>query len=116
MPTPASTPRSLALATLLAVEKGQYGNIAVDTALRRHPMSEPDRHLYTALVYGVTERKTTLEYLLSKFSSRPLNELDDSVRLALCMGLYQLIYLDRVPDHAALDETVSLVSRKVSGF
>ena len=104
------------LATLLAGEKGQYGNIAVDTALRRHPMSEPDRHLYTALVYGVTERKTTLEYLLSKFSSRPLNELDDSVRLALCMGLYQLIYLDRVPDHAALDETVSLVSRKVSGF
>ena len=116
MPTPASTPRSLALHTLLAVEKGQYGNIAVDTALRRHPMSEPDRHLYTALVYGVTERKTTLEYLLSKFSSRPMKELDDTVRLALCMGLYQLVYLDRIPDHAALDATVSLVPRKVSGY
>ena len=116
MPTPACTPRSLALNTLLAVERGQYGNIAVDTALRRHPMSDPDRHLYTALVYGVTERKSTLEYLLSKFSSRPIEELDDTVRVALCMGLYQLIYLDRVPDHAALDETVSLVPRKVSGY
>ena len=116
MPTPACTPRSLALNTLLAVERGQYGNIAVDTALRRHPMSDPDRHLYTALVYGVTERKSTLEYLLSKFSSRPIEELDDTVRGALCMGLYQLIYLDRVPDHAALDETVSLVPRKVSGY
>ncbi len=116
MPTPAHTPRSLALNTLLAVERGQYGNIAVDTALRRYPMSDPDRHLYTALVYGVTERKTTLEYLLSKFSSRPMEELDGTVRLALCMGLYQLIYLDRVPDHAALDETVSLVPRKVSGY
>ncbi|MBQ3506982.1 MAG: 16S rRNA (cytosine(967)-C(5))-methyltransferase RsmB, partial [Clostridia bacterium] len=116
MPTPQNSPRSLALNTLLSVERGQYGNIAVDTALRRHPMSEPDRHLYTALVYGVTERKTTLEYLLSKFSSRPIEELDDTVRVALCMGLYQLIYLDRVPDHAALDETVSLVPRKVSGY
>ena len=116
MPTPIKSPRALALSTLLEVEKGKYGNIAVDTVLKRTDMSEPDRHLYTALVYGVTERKTTLEFLLGKFSSRPLAELDGTVRLALCMGLYQLIYLDRVPDHAALDETVSLVSRKVSGF
>lgn len=116
MPAPHSSPRALALSTLLAVERGQYGNIAVDTALRRYPMSEPDRHLYTALVYGVTERKTTLEYLLGKFSSRPIGELDATVRIALCMGLYQLIYLDRVPDHAALDETVSLVPRRVSGY
>ena len=116
MPTPIKSPRSLALSTLLEVEKGKYGNIAVDTVLKRTDMSEPDRHLYTALVYGVTERKTTLEFLLGKFSSRPLDQLDSTVRLALCMGLYQLIYLDRVPDHAALDETVSLVSRKVSGF
>ena len=110
------TPRSLALSTLLSVEKGKYGNIAVDTVLRRTDLSEADRHLYTALVYGVTERKTTLEFLLGKLSSRPLSELDDTVRLALCTGLYQLIYLDRIPDHAALDETVSLVQRKVSGF
>ena len=116
MPTPSNSPRALALSTLLAVEKGQYGNIAVDTALKRVPLSDPDRHLYTALIYGVTERKTTLEFLLGKFSSRPLSELDSTVRIALCMGLYQLIYLDRVPDHAALDETVSLVPRKVSGF
>ena len=116
MPTPIKSPRALTLSTLLEVEKGKYGNIAVDTVLKRTDMSEPDRHLYTALVYGVTERKTTLEFLLGKFSSRPLDQLDGTVRLALCMGLYQLIYLDRVPDHAALDETVSLVSRKVSGF
>ena len=116
MPTPIKSPRALTLSTLLEVEKGKYGNIAVDTVLKRTDMSEPDRHLYTALVYGVTERKTTLEFLLGKFSSRPLDQLDSTVRLALCMGLYQLIYLDRVPDHAALDETVSLVPRKVSGF
>ena len=116
MPAPNQSPRALALSTLFSVEKGKYGNIAVDTVLKRTDLSEADRHLYTALVYGVTERKTTLEFLLEKFSSRPLSELDDTVRLALYMGLYQLIYLDRIPDHAALDETVSLVSRKVSGY
>ena len=117
MPTPLNhSPRALALSTLLSVEKGKYGNIAVDTALKRTPLSEADRHLYTALVYGVTERKTTLEYLLARFSSRPLGELNDTVRVALSMGLYQLVYLDRIPDHAALDETVSLVPRKVSGY
>ncbi len=111
-----TSPRALALATLSAVERGQYGNIAVDTALSRHALSDADRHLYTALVYGVMERKTTLEYLLSLHSSRPIETLDNTVRLALSMGLYQLIYLDRVPDHAALDETVSLVPRRVSGY
>ena len=116
MPALNQSPRSLALSTLSSVEKGKYGNIAVDTVLKRIDLSEADRHLYTALVYGVTERKTTLEFLLGKFSTRPLSELDDTVRLALCMGLYQLIYLDRIPDHAALDETVSLVARKVSGY
>ncbi len=112
----AANPRALALTTLLAVERGRYGNIAVDTVLRRHDLSPADRNLYTALVYGVIERRVTLEFLLSLHTSRPIPELDDTVRMALCMGLYQLVYLDRVPDHAALDATVDLVPRRVSGF
>ncbi len=111
-----ANPRALALTTLLAVERGRYGNIAVDTVLRRGDLSPADRNLYTALVYGVIERRVTLEFLLSQHTSRPIPELDDTVRMALCMGLYQLVYLDRVPDHAALDATVDLVPRRVSGF
>ncbi len=113
---PAANPRALALDTLLSVERGRYGNLAVDAVLRRHDLSPADRHLYTALVYGVIERRVTLEFLLGLHTSRPISELDDTVRMALCMGLYQLIYLDRIPDHAALDATVSLVPRRVSGF
>ncbi len=111
-----SSPRALALATLSAIGRGQYGNLAVDATLRRHRLSDADRHLYTALVYGVLERQTTLDDLLARFSARPVQDLDTTVRTALRMGLYQLIYLDRVPDHAALDETVSLVPRRVSGY
>ena len=116
MPTPHSTPRSLALTTLLSVEKGKYGNIVVDTTLKRANLSEIDRHFYTALVYGVIERKTTLEFLVERFSDRPLSELNEVVRMALCMGLYQLVYMDRIPDHAALSETVALMSRKAAGY
>ena len=71
--------RSLALRTLIALSHGQYGNITVDATLKRSDLSEPDRHLYTALVYGVIERQTTLDYLLSRLSDRPVDALDETV-------------------------------------
>ena len=67
-----ASPRGLALATLLALARGKYGNLAVDATLRRVVLSDPDRHLYTVLVYGVTERQTTLDYLIGRFSDRPV--------------------------------------------
>lgn len=111
-----ANPRALALQTLLGVAGGQYGNLAVDAVLRRHELSEPDRHLFTALVYGVLERQVTLDYLLSRLSDRPPESLDATVLTALRLGLYQLIYMDRIPDHAAVGETVALVPRRVSGY
>lgn len=110
------TPRSLALDTLLGVSRGKYGNIAVDTALRRSNLSEADRHLFTALVYGVIERQVTLDFLVSQFSDRPAETLDESLRMALRMGLYQLVYMDRIPDHAAVGETVVLLPKRTRGY
>ena len=111
-----ANPRVLALDTLMGIGKGRYGNIAVDTVLRRSHLSDPDRHLFTALVYGVLERKTTLDYLIGRFSARPTTDLDEKVIWALRLGFYQLIYMDRIPDHAAVGETVALLPRKTSGF
>lgn len=111
------TVRALALAVL---EKQfgaeQYSNIALDTAIKRNPLSDADRGLLTALVYGVIERKLTLEHILKGLSDRPLEELDGRTRLLLLLGLYQLQYLDRVPDHAAVNETVALAPRRTRGF
>ena len=109
-------PRTLAIQTLIKVESGQYANIALDTAIDRHTLSREDRALYTTLVYGVLERRVSLDIIIAHFSSRRLDELDSTVMTALRLGLYQLIYLERVPDFAAINETVSLVPRKVSGF
>ena len=94
----------------------QYSNIALDTAIKRHPLSDADRGLLTALVYGVIERKLTLDHLISCLCDRPLRELDGQTQMLLRLGLYQLQYLDRVPDHAAVNETVSLAPRRTRGF
>ncbi len=111
------SPRKLAFDLLQKAETNdQYLNIALDHTLDASSLSELDRALAATLVYGVTERKLTLDYQIDRLSSRPTDELDLSVRTALRLGLYQLIYLDRIPPHAAVDESVSLVSRRASGF
>ncbi len=111
-----TTPRSLALDTLAGIGRGKYGNIAVDTVLKRSNLSEADRHLLTALVYGVVERQVTLDFLIDQLSDRPTDTLDETLRLALRMGLYQLIYMDRIPDHAAVGETVELLPKRIRGY
>ena len=111
------TPRELAFRLLQRAETNdQFLNIALDHALSDSGMSEADRGLAAALVYGVTERRLTLDYQIARLSDRPADRIDPAVRTALRLGLYQLLYLDRIPPHAAVSETVSLVPRKASGF
>ena len=111
------TPRLVAYELLKKLEKSkQYSNIILDHALNESGLEGPDRALASALFYGVIEKKLTLDYQLSALSARKIEELDRDVLCALRLGLYQLIFLDKIPNHAAINETVSLCSRKTSGF
>ncbi len=111
------TSRSLAYELLQKAEKSkQYSNIALDHALESSDLSSADKRLASILFYGVIERRLTLDYRISQLSSRPINELDARALCALRLGLYQLMYLDRVPVHAAINETVDLCPKKSSGF
>lgn len=111
------TPRLLAYNLLIKSEKGnQYSNIILDNALKQNNMNDADKRLVSALFYGVTEKRITLDYQISRLSSRPIDELDISVLTAIRLGIYQLEFLDRIPAHAAINETVELCSKKVSGF
>lgn len=94
----------------------QYSNIALDTALSRGDFSPSDRGLLTALVYGVLERRITLDYQIESLSTHGADAIDLPTKNLLRMGLYQLAYLDRIPDHAAVNETVSLAPRRTRGF
>ena len=110
-------PRAAALSSLLSWEKkGRYANLEINALLTKSTMSEADRGLYTALVYGVIERAVTLDDVMARLSSRPVRDIDETTRCALRLGFYQLAFMDRIPPHAAVSETVELVPQKAKGF
>ena len=93
-----------------------YSNIALDTAIKRSELSDVDRALLTALVYGVLERRITLDACIDSLCDRGGSEISPEVRTVLRLGLYQLSYMDRIPDHAAVNESVAMVPRRARGF
>ena len=111
-----ANPRRLALEVLEKTARGQYANLALDAALQKAALSPADRGLATALVYGVLEKQGRLDYAIPFYANRPPAELTPEVLQLLRLGLYQLCFLERVPDHAAVNETVALASRRTAGF
>ena len=110
------TARELVLDLLLEAEKSkQYSNIALDNALSKADFSSADKGLVSAIFYGVIERRITLDYQIKALSSRDIKDIDARTLNAIRIGLYQLIYLDRIPPHAAINESVSLCSKKKLG-
>ena len=122
MPEPIKiTPREAAWQSLIrCASADKFANLEADAALKKYGFQGADRALYTRLVYGVTERKYTLDHFLSLLSSKPLKKLDPPVLSLLELGAYQILYADAVPDHAAVSETVGLCKRShfksASGF
>ena len=115
--TPVS-PRRAAKESLVAVLRhGRYSNLEVDSVVSRQAFESPeDRALYTRLVYGVIERLITLDYVISSISSHDISSIDIETLISLRLGFYQLIYTDRIPDHAAVSETVSVAPLRSRGF
>ena len=112
-----TSPRAAARDSLAAFSKhGKYTNLEVASKLSRLPLSDADKRLYTALVYGVAERIPTLDHVIGTLSSRPIAEIDIVTLCCLRLGLYQLLYMDRIPDHAAISETVDISPAKSRGF
>lgn len=110
-------PRRLALELLVGLQSAkQFSNIALDKALLASSLSEADKRLASALFYGVTERMITLDARISALSSRPLDEIDRKTLCAVRLGIYQLSYMDKIPPHAAINETVELCPRRTAGF
>ena len=112
-----TNPRALTLELLIKAQKSeQFSNIALDKALEASLLSPVDKRLTAMLFYGVTERRITLDYRISQLSSRPIEKIDSHTLNALRIGLYQLMFTDKIPAHAAINETVSLCPRRTSGF
>ena len=108
-PRPANlAPRRVALETLLDVSRSDaYASLALDKRLAQANLPRRDRAFVTQLVYGTLENRITLDWRIDQFLEGE-KEIEQTVREILRMGAYQLFYLDRVPDMAAVDESVSL--------
>lgn len=118
MNTSSTLPRRLAMDSLVAIEEaGKYANLEIDAVLRRHTLSSADSALYTRLVYGVTEKRITLDFVIDTYARETKAAgMDPYVRTALRLGIYQLAFCDRIPAHAAVSETVELTARAKKGF
>lgn len=104
--------REIALKTLYAVEfEGAYSNMALKNALSKNNISAVDKGFVTTLVYSVISRKLTLDYVIASYSKIKLKKISKYILLILRMGLCQLMYMDKVPQNAAVDESVKLAKR-----
>lgn len=107
-----ANPREIALKTLYKIEiKGAYVNLALKDAFNKVSLMANDKALLTNLVYGCIKYKLHLDYVISQFSSVKLKKLSDYVRIILWLGIYQLVFMDKIPASAAVNECVKLAKR-----
>ena len=92
---------------LRVFEDDAYADRAFATAARR--LDARDRALAQQIAYGTVQRVRTLDHAIETLGRRPVRKLDPPVRAALRLGAYQAAYLDGVPAHAAVNESVELV-------
>ncbi|WP_295746668.1 16S rRNA (cytosine(967)-C(5))-methyltransferase RsmB [uncultured Limosilactobacillus sp.] len=106
------TPRWLAMITLdRVIGQAAYSNLQLNNTIAHHQLSEVDKRLLTKIVYGTLQHKLTLDYRLAPFLNN--KQLANWVHVLLLEAVYQLDYLERVPDFAVVNETVEIA--KVHG-
>ncbi len=104
--------REVALETLLAIEeKEAYSNLLLNKMIETHRLSEKDTGLLTEIVYGTIQRRDTLDYYLRPFLKKA-RKLHTWVKVLLRLSLYQMMYLDRIPDRAIIFEAVEIAKKR----
>lgn len=106
-----NTPRTIALDILNKIEsRDAYADILLDDAFKRHPLKDADKGLLTELVYGVLRWKNRIDWIIGIFSSIKPVKVERDILNILRLGAYQLLFLDKVPVSAAVNESVALTS------
>lgn len=112
--------RKTALKALLEVRESAYSNITLNKFLKETDLSSADRALVTACVYGVLDRTITLDYVLSQHIKTPLKKVHPIALENMRLALYQIIYMEKIPNSAAVNEAVKLIKnskqKHLAGF
>ncbi|HPU41303.1 MAG TPA: 16S rRNA (cytosine(967)-C(5))-methyltransferase RsmB [Acetivibrio clariflavus] len=105
-------PRETALKILYEVNKsGAYSNIALNKNLEDVKLSNIDKAFITELVYGTLKWQLSIDYIIEKFSSVKIKKLSPWILNILRLGVYQLLYMTKIPESAACNESVNLAKR-----
>jgi len=96
---------------LKKVSDSAYSNITLDNELKKSNLDDRDKRFASSLFYGVLESEQQLDYIISKLLTNKKMKLERNVRIILRMGIYQLAYMTKVPDNAAVDESVRLARK-----
>src|SRR6266540_5893255 len=99
--------RRVALEVILESDGGrrQFIDESLEERLRRDDLSDRDRHLLQETAYGAVRHRNTLDHLLDEYVRFPMKRQEPPVRWALRLAAYQMVYLSRIPAHAAIDRT-----------
>ncbi|MES5395201.1 16S rRNA (cytosine(967)-C(5))-methyltransferase RsmB [Bacillus amyloliquefaciens] len=104
--------RELALEALEKLEQNQaYSNLLLTSVIKTNTLSDQDRGLLTELVYGTLQNKIALDYMLKPFIRKP-NKVKPWVIQLLRLSAYQMEYLEKVPDRAAIHEAVEIAKKR----
>ena len=120
----APSARTIALSLLVESVKSEEGvDVLLDRALARYSFDSRERALTVELTYGVLRRLATIDWRLEPVLDKPLPRLPLAVQMVLRLGAYQFLFLDRIPQSAAVNESVNLarafagtLGRDWSGF
>lgn len=113
--------REIALQLIGRIEQGgAYSNLAVRGGLDTSGLDNKDKALVTRLVYGVTQYKLRLDYIIARFSKIKPKKMSNQVLNILRMAIYQMAFLDKIPVSAAVNESVNIARKregsKTAGF
>lgn len=114
--------RSLALGMLVSInEEGRYSHLLLHQTLEKYQyLDKKERAFLTRLTIGTLEKQITLDYVIDRFSKTKVNRMKPVIRNLMRMSVYQLMYMDSVPDSAVCNEAVKLAKKRgfsgLSGF
>ncbi len=104
--------REMALEILYQVEsESAYANLELNKRLSGGNWQNNDLRLITELVYGVLRMRGAIDFLLAQLLTKPLQTLPPKVLIILRLGMYQLLYLDKIPESAVVNEAVKMTKR-----
>ena len=107
--TIAKSTRQLALEAMVSImENGEYCDKVLHSILEKYPLEQRDRAFLMRLVEGTVERCIELDYVIDRYSKLPVAKQKPMVREILRLAVYQIMYMDQVPDSAACNEAVKL--------